>query len=63
MPPPPSSRTQIGSADFAEIAPVVATLMTAATGPIALATSFEPCANAMPQAVTTMRIPNTRSTV
>ena len=56
MPPPPMINTQSGRADCAAIALVCATVMTAATGPIALATSFEPCANAMPQAVITIKI-------
>ena len=38
-------------------------LTTAATGPMALATSFEPCANAIAHAVITISTPKTFSTV
>ena len=55
--------TQSGREAFAATAPVLATLITAARGPMALATSLEPCANAIEQAVTTINTPNTRSTV
>ena len=50
-------------AAFCPITPVWAMLTTAATGPIALATSLEPCAKAIPHAVTTMSTPKTLSTV
>ena len=63
MPPPPNMSTHKGSDAFAATAPVLATLITAASGPMALATSFEPCAKAIEHAVTTINTPNTRSTV
>ena len=62
MPAAPISSTQTGTADLAAIPPVVTTPTIAATGPIALATSLEPWAKAMPEAVTIIRMPNTFST-
>ena len=63
IPTAPTSRIQGGTVDFETTSPVVTTPTIAATGPIALATSLEPWANAMPDAVTTMRTPNTFSTL
>ena len=62
MPPPPSSRIQNGSSDWAAKAPPFCTTpFTAARGPMALATSLEPWANAIEQAVNIMSTPNRRS--
>ncbi len=57
MPKPPSARTHSGTGDFAAILspPAKATEMIADIGPIALATSFAPCANATMQALNICR--------
>ena len=58
-----SRRIQPGMTDLAAISPPEATVLTtAASGPTALATSLDPWANAMAQAVNTIRMANTRST-
>jgi len=49
--------------DVPSTTPVLAILITAASGPIAFATSFEPCANAIEHAVITIKTAKTRSTV
>ncbi len=63
MPAAPISRTQAGTTACALTAWVCTTLTTAASGPTALATSLEPWAKAMAQAVKIIRMPNTRSTL
>ena len=63
IPKAPKSRTQLGSADFCVTAPEVTVLTTAATGPTALATSLDPCANAIPQAVKIISTPKIFSTL
>ena len=63
MPPPPSTSTHQGTRAADSISPpVCTTLITAASGPTALATSLEPWAKAMAQAVKIISTPNTRST-
>ena len=64
IPKPPRSNIHTGSADSASNAPLFAiTLFIAANGPIALATSFDPWAKAIEQAVKIINTPNTRSTL
>src|SRR5690606_3753941 len=63
MPTPPSRSTQGATGVLALTELELMTLITAAMGPTALATSLEPWAKAMEQAVKTMRIANTRSTL
>ena len=63
IPAPPKNRIHIGSPACCATSPLRATVTTAASGPIAFATSFEPWAKAIAQAVQTISTPNTRSTV
>ena len=64
IPKPPRGRIQGASVVLELISPpLLTTLTTAANGPIALATSFEPWANAIQQAVTTISSANTFSTL
>ncbi len=64
MPPPPSTSTHQGTRAALSMTPSLrTTLITAASGPTALATSLEPWAKAMAQAVKIISTPNTRSTL
>ena len=64
MPAPPTSRIHTGSAAFCATSPPDCTMLTtAASGPMPLATSFEPCAKAIAQAVNSIIGTNTFSTL
>ena len=62
IPIPPSSSTHEFTAALDPIAPSLATLIIAETGPIAFATSLDPCAKAIAEAVTIIRIAKADST-
>ena len=61
IPIPPTSNTHGLIEDLDPISPVSTTLTTAAKGPIAFATSFEPWAKAMALAETIISNPNANS--
>ncbi|MNG03193.1 hypothetical protein D3C84_862620 [compost metagenome] len=64
IPMPPSGRIHQAMAELPLIWPALCTVETTAeSGPMALATSLEPWAKAMAQAVITIRMPNTFSTL
>ena len=64
IPKPPSGKIHHAIAAFLAISPLCSTMFTtAASGPIALATSFEPCAKAIQHAVSTISTANTFSTL